>query len=174
MRIVDVGAVVIEGRERADDAAHDRHRMRIAAEAPVEIGDLLVQHGVPRERVVEDLELVLGRQVAVQQQVANLRKGRMLRPLLDPVAAVQQDALIAVDEGDLRFGAACCGEAGIVGEVSGIGIKLADVDDPRADCAAQNWQIDRFVRAVVDQCDRVLAGYRLDIRFRLTRPRSVF
>jgi hypothetical protein len=33
VRIVDVGRVVIEGRQRADHAAHDRHRMRVAAEA---------------------------------------------------------------------------------------------------------------------------------------------
>jgi hypothetical protein len=35
-RIVDVGGVVIEGRQRADHAAHDRHRMRVAPEAAEE------------------------------------------------------------------------------------------------------------------------------------------
>ena len=35
-RIVDVGGVVIEGRQRAHHAAHDRHRMRVAAEAAEE------------------------------------------------------------------------------------------------------------------------------------------
>ena len=33
VRIGDVGGVVIEGRQRADAAAHHRHRMRVAAEA---------------------------------------------------------------------------------------------------------------------------------------------
>ena len=36
-RIVDVQAVVIERRQRADHAAHHRHRMRVAAEAVVEL-----------------------------------------------------------------------------------------------------------------------------------------
>jgi len=35
LRIVNVQAVVIERRQRADDTAHHRHRMRVAAEAIV-------------------------------------------------------------------------------------------------------------------------------------------
>jgi hypothetical protein len=31
--VIDVGGVVIEGRQRADHAAHDGHGMRVAAEA---------------------------------------------------------------------------------------------------------------------------------------------
>ena len=46
MRIVDVGGVVIEGRQRADHAAHHRHRVRVAAEAAEERGQLLVHHRV--------------------------------------------------------------------------------------------------------------------------------
>ena len=45
-RIVDVGGVVIEGRQRADHAAHDRHRMGVAAEAAEEARQLLMHHGV--------------------------------------------------------------------------------------------------------------------------------
>ena len=57
LRIVDVGGVVIEGRQRADRAAHDRHRMRVAAEAGEEPRHLLVHHGVARDGVAEVLEL---------------------------------------------------------------------------------------------------------------------
>ena len=49
VRIIDVEAVVVEGRQRADHAAHHRHRMRVTAEAVVELADLLMQHGVPHD-----------------------------------------------------------------------------------------------------------------------------
>jgi fatty acid-binding protein DegV len=53
LRIVDVGRVVIEGRQRADHAAHDRHRVRVAAEAAEEAMNLLVHHGVAGDACVE-------------------------------------------------------------------------------------------------------------------------
>ena len=99
--IVDVGEVVIEGGERADRAAHDGHGMRVAAEAGEEARHLLVHHGVARDGVTEGFELDLGRQLAVEQQVAHLDEIGVLRQLLDRVAAVEQHALVAVDVGDL-------------------------------------------------------------------------
>ena len=45
--------VVIEGRQRADHAAHDRHRVGVAAEAAIEGRQLLVHHGVAGDRVGE-------------------------------------------------------------------------------------------------------------------------
>ena len=57
------------------------------------------------ERVVGDaehplVELSLGRQLAVQQEVGDLEERRVLGQLLDGVAAVLEDAVIAVDVGD--------------------------------------------------------------------------
>ena len=40
----------------------------------------------------------------------------MFGELLDRIAAIEQDALVAVDEGDRRIAAGGRGEAGIVGE----------------------------------------------------------
>ena len=101
--IGNVGRVVIEGRQRADHAAHHRHRMRIAAEAGEKARHLLVHHGVARDAVVEIFLLRLGRQFAVEQQVADFQEVAMLGQLLDRIAAMQQDAFVAVDEGDLRL-----------------------------------------------------------------------
>ncbi len=56
----------------------------------------------------------------------------MLGQLVDGVAAIEQHALFAVDEGDLAFAARGRGEARIVGEDVRLGIELADVDDVRA------------------------------------------
>ena len=93
LRIVDVGAVVIEGRQRADHAAHDRHRMRVAAEARKNrvICSCTIVWWVMC--AVELRVLRLGRQLAVQQQVADLHEVAVLGELLDRIAAIEQDAL---------------------------------------------------------------------------------
>ena len=53
VRIVDVQRVVVEGGEGADDATHNGHRVSIAAEAVEEVLQLLVNHGVVLDGVVE-------------------------------------------------------------------------------------------------------------------------
>ncbi len=132
-RIGDVGRVVIERRERADAAGHDRHRMRVAPEALVEPAHLLVHHGVAGDTIVEVGLLRGGRQLAVEQEIAGLQEVAVLGQLLDRIAAIEQDAFVAVDIGDLGLAAARRGVAGIVGEHPGLGVELADVDDRRAD-----------------------------------------
>ena len=98
VRIGDVGGVVIEGRHGADDAAHDRHRVGVAAEAGEEPVHLLVDHRVVGDAMVEVGLLRRRRQFAVEQQVAGLEEIAVLGELLDRVAAVEQDALVAVDD----------------------------------------------------------------------------
>ena len=44
------------------------------------------------------VELRLGRQLAVDQQVGDLEVGGLLGELLDRIAAVLEDALVAVDD----------------------------------------------------------------------------
>jgi hypothetical protein len=70
--IVDVRAVVIEGRQRADQAGHHRHRVRVAAEAAQEELHLLVDHRVVGHARDEVLLLLPVGQLSVQQQVAGL------------------------------------------------------------------------------------------------------
>ena len=139
LRIGDVGAVVIKGRQRPDDAAHDRHRVGVAAEPAIEGRQLLVQHGVTADRVDEGVELVLLRQLAVEEEVGDLHEGRLLGQLVDRIAAMEQDSLLAVDVGDRALAATRRGEAGVVGEHPGLGVELADVDDVRADRALEHW-----------------------------------
>ena len=104
-RIVDVGGVVVEGRHRGDHRRHHRHRMGVVVEALEEAQQLLVDHRVAHDRVVERVELRLGRQIAVDQQVGDLEEARVLGELFDRIAAIQQHARVAVDVGDLAFGA---------------------------------------------------------------------
>ena len=54
------------------------------------------------------VELRLRRQLAVDEQVGDLEVGRLLGELLDRVAAVLEDALVAVDVGDRRRGTTPC------------------------------------------------------------------
>ena len=136
VRIGDVGGVVIERRQRADRAGHHRHRMGVAAEALEEPAHLLVDHRVARHAIVEVGLLRRRRQFPVEQQVAGLEEVAVLGELLDRHAAIEQDAFVAVDVGDLGFAGAGRGEAGVEGEHAGLGVELADVDHVRADRAA--------------------------------------
>ena len=45
--------------------------------------------------------LLIRRQLAVEQEIADLQKRSVLGEILDGVAAVQQNAFLAVDEGDV-------------------------------------------------------------------------
>ena len=57
VRIEDVEAVMVERRQRPDDAAHHRHRMGIAPEPAIDRVQLLVHHRVMGDVVGEFLEL---------------------------------------------------------------------------------------------------------------------
>ncbi len=115
-RIVDVGGVVIERRQRADGCDHDRHRMGVAAETLEEPRHLLVDHGVMDHAAVEIFLLRLGRQFAVKQQVAGFQEVAVLGELLDRIAAVFEDAGVeyreivglVADRERCGFGVGCC------------------------------------------------------------------
>ena len=115
--------------------------MGVAAEALEEPGHLLVHHGVVDHAIVEIGFLRLGRQFAVEQEIAGFEEVAVFRQLLDRIAAIFQDAGVTVDIGDLGLAAAGGGEAGVVGEHPGLGVELGDVDDIGPDGAAQNREI---------------------------------
>ena len=121
--IGDVDGVVIEGGKRADGANHDGHRMRVAPETGKEPVHLLVRHRVVGDAVLEVEILLLAGQVAVQQDMAGFEEIAVLGELLDGIAAIEQNALVAVDKGDVGFARRRRGEAGVVGEVRRTGRK---------------------------------------------------
>ena len=140
--VVDVGAVVVEGRQCADQAGHDGHRVRVTAETAQEKLHLLVDHGVVLDVFGKGRFGGLAGQVAVEQQVAGLHVIALGRQLLNRVAAVQQFALVAVNEGDGRLAGGCRQKSWVVGEHAGLAVELADVDDFGADIAAVHGQVD--------------------------------
>ena len=92
--------------------------------------DVLVHERVVGDLVHPGLVLRLGRQLAVDQQVGDLEEVRLLGQLLDRVAAVLQDALVAVDEGDRAAAGGGVDEAGVVDREAGVvvaGLDLAEV-----------------------------------------------
>ena len=115
----DVARLGVEGRERADRGHQDAHRVGVVAEALHEALDVLVHERVIRHLVHPGVVLLLGGQVAVDQQVGHLEEGGLLRQLLDGVPAVLQDPLLAVDEGDRAATGGGVGEAGVVDRQAG-------------------------------------------------------
>ena len=99
--IEDVLGVGVEGRERGDGRHEHPHRVGVVVEALEEaLAHVLVDERVVRDVVDPRLVLRGGRQLAVDQQVGHLEVGRVLRQLLDRVAAVAEDARVAVEVGD--------------------------------------------------------------------------
>ena len=154
--IGNIGAVVIEGRQRADHAAHDGHRMRVAPEPVDELVQLLVHHRVMGDGVHEFVLLPGGRQFAVEQEVADLHEVAVRGQLFDRVTAMQQDAGLAVDESDLGFATPGGRETRVVGEHIRRAVELTDVDHPGAAAALQDGERDLVAGGVVDDRDAVL------------------
>ena len=102
--VEDVLGVEVEGAERGERRDEHPHRVGVVVE-PV---DEPLAHVLVDERVVGDvvgprLQLRLVGQLAVQQEVGDLEVRRVLGELLDGIAAVAQDAGVAVEVGDLRL-----------------------------------------------------------------------
>ncbi len=133
---------MIEGRHGADHADHHGHRVRIAAETAVQVAQLLVDHRVVDDGVLEVVQSVLLRQFLVQEQVADLQEAAVLGQFLDGVAAVTQDADFAVDIGQLGIAACGRGIGRVVGEHAGLCIETAHIDDFRAFGALEDRQLD--------------------------------
>jgi hypothetical protein len=113
--VVDPLGVRVEGGEGADRGEQHPHRVGVVAKALHELLDVLVD-----ERVVGDLKdpfvkLVLGRELAVDEQVGHLEVGGPLAELIDRIAAVLEHAGVAVDVADRAPARGGVGEGGVVG-----------------------------------------------------------
>ena len=137
----DVAGVGVERRQRADGGHQHAHRVGVVAEALHEALHVLVHERVVGDVVHPGLVLGLGRQLAVDQQVGDLEEGRLLRQLLDRVAAVLQDPLVAVDERDRALARGGVHEAGVVDGQRGA-VTVLDLSEIRA---LHRTLLDRYV-----------------------------
>ena len=141
--VARVEGVGVEGRERGDRRGAGRHRMRVLRQRAVEALEVLVQHRVVGDRRGEGVELLLLGQLAAHQQVGDLEEGALRSQLLDRVAPVAQDALLAVDEGDRAPARAGVGVAGIEGDEARLVAQLRDVDGALTLGALRRWAAGR-------------------------------
>ncbi len=156
--VEDQLAVRIERRHRADGADEHAHRMGIVGEALHELLDVLVHHRVHGDVVGPLLELPLVGQLAEEDEVGGLEIGAALGELFDRIAAVEQDALVAVDVGDATAARRGVHERGVVGHQSGVvGVAGLDfLEVRRANRAVGDRDVVLLARAVVRdrQCVR--------------------
>ena len=128
--VADAVGVRIEGRQRAHRGDQHAHRVGVVAEALHELPDVLVHERVDRDLVDPLRERVERRQLAVDQQVGDLQVAGVLAQLLDRVAAVLEDAGVAVDVGDRAAARGGVHERRVVGhqpEVLLVDLDLAQV-----------------------------------------------
>ena len=99
-----------------------------------------MDHGVPVHGTDKLGLLLFGGKLAIKQQIAGFEIVRLFGQLLDGVAPVQENALAAVDKGNLRF--ACGGghKTGIKGKHSFAG-ETADIQHIRPQGARVNREI---------------------------------
>jgi len=69
---------LIEGRQRRQHAGDDRHRVSVGGERDVEAPQVLVNQRMTHQAMAEIFVLLLGRQLAVDNQEGGLEKRRAL------------------------------------------------------------------------------------------------
>jgi len=75
--------------------------MSIVAESFDEGLKLVVVMGIVHDFFSKNTQLLLGRELSVDNQEGSLKESRFFSQLLDRVASVLQDALISIDERNL-------------------------------------------------------------------------
>jgi len=94
----------------------------------VEALHVLVEHGVTLDRIFEVGEFLGRGQLALDQQIRDFQEVALVGEFFDGNAAVAENSLVAVDEGDRALGRPGIGVAGIESYQAGVGTKLSDVD----------------------------------------------
>ena len=120
------GVGVIGGQSRRG-GGQDLHWVGVVGEGLEEMFHVLPKQGVKGDRLLVCLELGLGGQLAVLEQIDDLEEGGLLGQLLDQVSAVVKDALLATDVGHRRHALGGVGESPIDGGEAQLSSQLADV-----------------------------------------------
>ena len=133
--------VATEGVQRGGQHGH---RMGVAREAAERDAQALVDLGVVEDAGLEGGQLGGRGELAVDEKVCRLDEIGLLGEFFDAVAAIAEDALLAVDEGDLGLAGAGVGVAVVEGDVAGLVAQLADVDPAFAFGADDDGEDDIF------------------------------
>jgi hypothetical protein len=88
-----------------------------------------MHHRVTGDALCELFQFLLGRQLAVQQQIAHFDEIGSIGQIVDRITAIQQFALVAVDISDGRVTGGRGSETRIVGEHARLCVEFSNVDD---------------------------------------------
>ena len=159
LRVEDVLGLGIERAEGGDRRDQLAHRVGVVAERVEQPLEVLVDDRVVGDVVRPVVELGLVRELAVDEEVGDLEVGALLGELLDRIAAVLEDAFVAVDEGDGAAAPRRVHEGGVVrhqAEVVAVDFDLPKVE--RLDRPILDRDLVRLPGAVVGDGKRVGHG----------------
>ena len=164
LRIENVFSFRIHRGKRRHRADQHAHGVRVVAETFQKLLGGFVKHGVVGDIVHPVFQFRCGWKLAVEKQVSHFEKCALFRELLNGIAAVSQDASIAVDVGN---GAAARGrihESRVVGhepEIFGPGLDLAQIHGPYGSILDGN--LVRSLVSLVDDAQRVFCHILLRV-----------
>ena len=150
------GVESARGQHAGGDRGHrgDRGGAREAAVDDAELADQLAG-AEDGDEVLADgdgelAQLIFARQLAVQEQMHNLKEAALLGKLLDRVAPVLEDSLVPIDVGDRALAGGGIGKSGVIGhepEVILGGLDLPEHDGGQG--AIHQVNIVRFTSAMI-------------------------
>src|SRR5437588_12170581 len=146
--------------------------MGVVVEAVKKFFDAFVNKGVVRDVVGPILQLRGRRQFSVQEQVSRFQIGALLREILDGIAAITQDAGVAVDVSHAADAGSRVVEGRVIAhqaEFFGVDFDLAKVGSP--DGPVSDGDFVGFAGAIVDDGKR-FAGRCSAVRFSRLRCRE--
>ena len=103
-----------------------------------------MDHRVMLHGVGERRQLIVGRQLALDEEPCHLEEGALVGELLDGIPAIPQDAFLAVNEGDGALARAGVAEARIERDRAGLVAQLRDVDADLAFRSRDHGQVESF------------------------------
>src|ERR1043166_4857072 len=143
--------VRIKSRQRAESGFEHAHRVRVVVKTVDHLLDTFVD-----ESVVGDVSGPFGklcgcRELAVKQQVSDFEIRALLSELIDGIAAVFEDPLVAIDKGDAALAGSSIHERRIVSHQSEIVVRDFDLAQiHRLYCAVLDWELILFSGAIID------------------------
>ena len=93
----DVFRVVIKSGKRGDRRNHHAHGMGVVVKAVEKFLDAFVNESVVRNVVGPIIQLRRSRQFAMQEQIRGFQIGAFFRQVFDGIAAITEDASVAID-----------------------------------------------------------------------------
>jgi hypothetical protein len=148
--IVNVLGVRVEGTESAHHAEQHAHGMGIVAEPFQELDDVGVDVGVVGDLVHPLVQFLLAGQLAFTEQPGHFQEAGLVRQLLDRVAAIAEDSLVAVDEGDRAAAGGGIHERRVIGHEPEVLLRRLDLAKVhRLDGAFRDGYLVGFAGAIV-------------------------